>query len=242
MKALRFFCYIKQIVMLFNAKCKKMKRLYIFLFAAFMLLSGLNVTAQAQGLSKKERKEWKKKKKSMSEAEFKRIVEENASLQGEVGRINKQLSTAQQEVSEKDGELVTLRDRIQTLQDRLGAAEQRASTAEAQLAAMQRDANKQDVIDSRTGGTRVARGVIFKVQIGAFKNKDLSKYFDKNTNFSGETGDDGLQRITLGAFTDYWEADTFKKYLREMGVTEAWIVPYKDGQRVPLKDVLEGVI
>jgi hypothetical protein len=27
-----------------------------------------------------------------------------------------------------------------------------------------------------------------------------------------------------------------------MGVKDAWIVPYKDGKRVPIKDVLEGVI
>ena len=48
-------------------------------------------------------------------------------------------------------------------------------------------------------------------------------------------------RYTLGEFRDYWEADKFKKYLREMGVKDAWIVPYKDGKRVPIKDVLEGV-
>ena len=27
-----------------------------------------------------------------------------------------------------------------------------------------------------------------------------------------------------------------------MGVKDAWIVPYKDGTRVAMKDVLEGVI
>jgi hypothetical protein len=27
-----------------------------------------------------------------------------------------------------------------------------------------------------------------------------------------------------------------------MGVKDAWIVPFKDGQRVEIKDVLEGVI
>ena len=30
--------------------------------------------------------------------------------------------------------------------------------------------------------------------------------------------------------------------MREMGVKDAWIVPYKDGQRVEIKDVLEGVL
>ena len=34
----------------------------------------------------------------------------------------------------------------------------------------------------------------------------------------------------------------FKKYMREMGVKDAWIVPYRDGERVEIKDVLEGVV
>jgi hypothetical protein len=50
------------------------------------------------------------------------------------------------------------------------------------------------------------------------------------------------QRITIGIFRDYWEADTFKKYMRDMGVKEAWIVPYKDGVRVELKDVLDAAV
>jgi hypothetical protein len=42
-------------------------------------------------------------------------------------------------------------------------------------------------------------------------------------------------------FTDYWEADTFKKYMREMGVSDAWIISYRDGVRVPIKEVLETI-
>ena len=48
--------------------------------------------------------------------------------------------------------------------------------------------------------------------------------------------------FTIGVFRDYWEADKFKKYMREMGVKDAWIVPFKDGVRVEIKDVLEGVV
>jgi hypothetical protein len=51
-----------------------------------------------------------------------------------------------------------------------------------------------------------------------------------------------MQKVTLGNFRDYWEADKFKKYLRDMGVKDAWIVPFKDGQRVDIKEVLEGVV
>ena len=87
-----------------------------------------------------------------------------------------------------------------------------------------------------------AQGVIFKIQVGAFRNKDLTKYFENNKNFSGDVDADGTKKYTLGYFSDYWEADRFKKYLREMGVKDAWIVPYKDGKRLNIKDVLEGVV
>ncbi len=99
----------------------------------------------------------------------------------------------------------------------------------------------------QSGGTgnvksKTVPGVIFKVQVGSFRNKDLSKYFDNNPNFSGEVDKDGIKKYTLGNFADYWEANTFKKALRDMGVKDAWIVPYKNGERVPIKDVLEGVL
>ena len=85
-------------------------------------------------------------------------------------------------------------------------------------------------------------GVVFKVQIGAFRNKDLTKYFENNKNFSGDVDADGTKKYTLGYFGDYWEGDRFKKYLREMGVKDAWIVPYKAGKRLNIKDVLEGIV
>ena len=86
--------------------------------------------------------------------------------------------------------------------------------------------------DSKTG----------ELYVGAFKNKDLQKYFDNNPNLGGEVKEGEPQKITLGIFRDYWEADEFKKYMREMGVKDAWIVPFRDGQRVEIKDVLEGVV
>lgn len=85
-------------------------------------------------------------------------------------------------------------------------------------------------------------GVVFKVQIGAFRNRNLQKYLNNSRNFTGETDPDGLRKYTLGYFQDYWEADNFKRYMREMGVHDAWIVSYKDGRRVPIKDVLENAL
>jgi archaellum component FlaC len=201
-----------------------MKTKAIFLCLA-LIFSGMQVFAQ---LSKKEKKEWKKKAKEYSKnptslkdfTEAKQTADnDNASLKNQVATLNKQVSDKNARISELEEQLSRMRAEV--------------ASAKAELAAY-KEAPPQNSMD-------FSRGVVFKVQIGAFKNKDLSKYFDNNPNFGGEATEKGEQRFTIGIFRDYWEADKFKKYMREMGVKDAWIVPYKDGQRVEIKDVLEGV-
>ena len=161
----------------------------------------------------------------MGAEEFKNMMEENASLKERVTDMTGQVSSIQNDLDQKRTEVTQLEGKINDLE---------SSLAEAKTM----DVSGENIDNS----TKVARGVVFKVQIGAFKNKDLAKYFGTSENFGGEVDPDGTQRYTLGNFKDYWQADKFKKYLREMGVKDAWIVPFKDGRRVPMKDVLEGVI
>ena len=206
-----------------------MKKAAILLSLLFCFC--LMVPAKAQ-LSRKEKKEWKKQMKRMEVEEFKNLVEEKQSLEGEVSQLSSQVSGLEAQLNEKA-------NTVERLQAELRDAQNQLDETQAMLTKLQQD-DSMDI--SRQGNqTRVAKGVVFKVQIGAFRNKDLSKYFDKAGSFDGEV-DNSLERYTLGIFEDYWEADKFKKYLRDMGVKDAWVVAYKDGQRVPLKDVLEGVI
>ena len=160
---------------------------------------------------------------------LKNLVESEAALQSQVAALN--------------GEQDAMRSQLNAKDERISSIESELEQTKSELAASQSELNtiKEDMPQLSGTGEGAIPGVVFKVQIGAFRNKDLSKYFDNHPNFAGEISD-GTQKITLGQFSDYWEADTFKKYLREMGVTDAWIVPYKDGQRVPIKDVLEGVV
>ena len=201
----------------------------VFILAIIVCLSAANdATAQ---LTKKEKKEWKKKLKKTTPEQFKRMYEENESLKSEMSSIQGQLSSLQAGMGEKDAKIAECTEQNRKMEAQVNAAKKAIAKA------------KQESAGQPAGASVVSDdGVVFKVQIGAFRNKDLSKYFENNENFGGETDADGVQKITLGKYRDYWEADTFKKYLREMGVNDAWIVPYKDGTRVPMKDVLEGVV
>jgi len=199
----------------------------VFIVCLALIFSGMQVFAQ---LSKKEKKEWKKKAKEYSKnpAELKSLIEakqaaetDNSTLKGEVGTLNSQ-------VSDKNAKIADLEDQLSKMRGDL-------TSTKAELAQLKETPPAPSPMD-------FSKGVIFKVQIGAFKNKDLAKYFDNNPNFGGEATEKGEQRFTIGVFRDYWEADKFKKYMREMGVKDAWIVPFKDGARVEIKDVLEGVV
>src|SRR5579872_5768787 len=201
----------------------------VFVICLALIFSGMQVFAQ---LSKAEKKEWKKKAKEYSKnpSELKTLIEakqaadnDNTSLKGQVGTLNN-------EVSDKNAKIADLEDQLSKMRGDL-------TSTKAELAQL-KESPPAPVINPMD----FSKGVVFKVQIGAFKNKDLSKYFDNNPNFGGEATDKGEQRFTIGVFRDYWEADKFKKYLREMGVKDAWIVPFKDGARVEIKDVLEGVV
>jgi len=191
-----------------------------------LIFSGTQVFAQ---LSKKEKKEWKKKAKEYAKnpANLKQMVEEKQVADNTVTTQKGDISKLQSSISDKNGRIADLEDQISKMRSELSSTKSELEQLKAAPVVNTMDYSK---------------GVVFKVQIGAFTNKDLSKYFENNPNFSGEVKEGDPQKVTIGIFRDYWEADTFKKYLREMGVKDAWIVPYKDSQRVEIKDVLEGVV
>ncbi|MBK6265895.1 Ezrin/radixin/moesin family protein [Marivirga sp. S37H4] len=180
-------------------------------------------------MSKKERKEWKKRAKELKNnpEELKALEEENESLKSSVASLNSQLENVKAQLADKNAQISAAQAEAQEAK-----AMAQAATERAQEMSNQPQKNPEALDES---------GTWFKVQVGAFENIDMSEYFKNNPNFSGETTEEGFQRITLGRFRDYWEADKFKKVLRKMGVKEAWIVPYKEGTRVPLKEVLENL-
>ena len=202
-----------------------MKTRVLFLCLA-LIFSGTQVFSQ---LSKKEKKEWKKKAKEFKKnpSALKSLTEEKQVADNTVSTQTTEITGLKSTVSDKNAKIAELEDQLARMRSELTAV--KTELAQLKLTPV---VNPMDF----------SKGVVFKVQVGAFKNKNLAKYFDNNPNFGGEANDGGPEKVTIGIFRDYWEADTFKKYMREMGVKDAWIVPYRDGQRVEIKDVLEGVV
>ena len=182
-------------------------------------------------LSKQEKKTWKTKAKEYKKdpASLKAFTEEHNALKSKVTSIENQLKALQAKFAAKDERIEQLTDENENLKTELAAKNKKIQ----ELAAAPRPVAHGDDVT----------GLVFKVQIGAFnEDKGLKEYADSQKNFAEDKTEDPYTKYTLGVFRDYWEADKFKKYLRTMGVKQAWIVSYKDGTRVPIKDVLEGII
>jgi len=205
-----------------------MKNVYLVGLLSFCFLFANIAKAQ---LSKDERKEWKKKAKEYKKnpEQLKSLVEENSALGSQVSSLKNQVNSLQSNLDDETAKVSELQDQIESLRGQIAAKNQQIS-----------ELKTKDVTQHK--GQPSEKGLVFKVQIGAFqKDKKLTEYAEDQKNFDEDTAE-GMHKYTLGTFRDYWEADKFKKRLRQMGVQEAWIVAYKDGQRVPIKDVLEGII
>ncbi len=189
---------------------------------ALALIAPAAVAQKTSKEEKKLKKEWKKKMKQMDPLEFKELVESSERTKRELTSLRNENVELQNELNSKDDEIKQAQDATRRCKSELAAAQSAPKKVESPYA----------VGDPMTG-------ILFKVQIGAFRNQDLSKFLNNHPNFSGEE-EGGMRKYTLGMFREYYEADEFKNYLIAMGVKDAWIVSYKDGNRVDIKEVLEG--
>lgn len=173
-------------------------------------------------LSKAEKKIWKKELRNLTPEAVKSLRDENESL-------SSQLNTANRENDRLKSTAFNQKLEITSLKSQLDEVNEQLKSREVQLGLVNEE------------GTRWDTGVVFKVQIAAIKEKEHKRKIEKNHNLEVED-QDGLHRYVLGNFRDYEDANFLKKRMRKVGINRAWIVPYKDGKRVPLKEVLDVVI
>jgi len=172
------------------------------------------------GLSKEEYSGWKERKKEMSPEEFKSLVEDKEKLTEAQADLSEKEAYLNQVIERKDNEISRLMSQVSKMNNEM-------------------EASKTD--SDRTQRNEWDNGVVFRVQLAAFDDFDLRDLTENGSDLK-IIDQDGYIKYILGQFRDYDMADKFKKKLRKLGVKEAWIVPYKDGQRVPLKDVLTEAI
>lgn len=83
---------------------------------------------------------------------------------------------------------------------------------------------------------KLPEGLIFKVQIGAFRKPIPQDLFQGMSPITGETTPKGFIRYTVGVFEKFTTADKVKNKIIGMGYKDAFIVAFLNGKRIPINE------
>jgi hypothetical protein len=89
--------------------------------------------------------------------------------------------------------------------------------------------NKELAVD-----TKVPTGLMFRVQVGAFSRPVAEDAFQEFNPVTGEKRSNGLTVYMAGFFNKSTRATEAQKTIRGLGYTDAFVVAYCDGERIPL--------
>ena len=76
--------------------------------------------------------------------------------------------------------------------------------------------------------------ITYRIQIGAFVKELSDKVFEGVDNVVSFEGKDGLVRYMTGSFTEYKDAINYQAQMKARGFEDAFIVTYKNGERISL--------
>ena len=106
-----------------------------------------------------------------------------------------------------------------------------------------KDLNNKTVYNSFTNdcGKTKQEGLVFKVQIGAYKHPENFKY--DNVKDIGEVVakpyEDGITRFTMKEFITLEEAEVLRQQCIAKGIKDAWVVAFFEGKRTMLEDLIK---
>ena len=87
--------------------------------------------------------------------------------------------------------------------------------------------------------TALPEGTFFEVQIGAFQYFDLDQYNESFIRLRNDQTSQ-LNKYVLGRFIEYSVAHKFLKDINSMGIEDAFVVGYVDGERVKIGKAIQS--
>jgi opacity protein-like surface antigen len=87
------------------------------------------------------------------------------------------------------------------------------------------------------------QGLVYRIQIMAKHQKranmqQFANYYNITDNIF-ENYHDGWYRYSVGSFTNFNDASNYCKVIKNKGITDAFVVVYKNGVRIPLSEALK---
>lgn len=202
-------------------------RMLIHLFIAAMFLAAVPCQLQAQDLTKEELKYWKDQAK-----EYRRNPAALKEMSEEAELARKQQREMELKLTQLEGERVSNENKINQLQQEASSLNNRLMTAQN---AIQQLNEEKSSMASKGGGADMS-GLVFRVQIGAYGKTNVPGNLDQEDDNMDLEMEGGLQKILIGRFRNYQDAEDLNAHMKKIGVKDAWVVPYRDGVRISLAE------
>ncbi|MBL4592758.1 MAG: SPOR domain-containing protein [Flavobacteriales bacterium] len=93
--------------------------------------------------------------------------------------------------------------------------------------------------------TKLPEGLVFKVQIGAFRNPIPQNHFRGFAPILAEDAGNGITRYTAGLFKTFNMANEAKSSIRSIGYSDAFVVAFFNGKRINIGEaraMLDGSV
>jgi hypothetical protein len=190
-----------------------MKKIALALLTLFFVLSF--TSAEAQSLSKKEKKALKKEIKTYKKDPEKWVRMQNSH--------KKEIKALSDEVTDLKAKLATDNAEKQVLADKL-------VTLEAQYASLKKSMPT----------TNLPAGTVYQVQMGYYQYLDLVSFNDKLKTIKAEEID-GAKRYVIGHFETVMDALQFSNDIKALGINDAFVSQYTNGVRNMDYDAIEAI-
>lgn len=189
-------------------------RKLILVLLAFGVMASMNI-AEAQTLSKSERKALKKEIKT-----YKKDPEKWVKMQ----------NRHKAEVTELEEEVARLKAELK---------DTKASNAELLAKIEELNARYNNLV-AKMPTTKTPMGTIYQVQMGYYQYLDLVSFNEKLKVVKAEEVD-GAKRYVIGYFENLMDAVQFSQDIKKLGIEDAFVSQYIDGERNMEFDALEAI-
>ncbi len=179
----------------------------------------------------------------LSKEEKKRLKEELKNYMSDLGGYKAKMEDIRNTLDSNEAEIKRLKDDQAYASTRQAELENRIAAYDTKVKELTQE-NKmlkgEEVVDGDSAVTKKfmadmqhppVKGTVYKVQIGLYKEFNINKYFDQ-PRYIGYEEVEGMNRYIISYFPDEEVAKQFVEDVRKMGIKDAFVSKYIDGQRV----------
>lgn len=208
-------------------------RILTLLFVLALVFSGSQ--SYAQELSKDEIKAIKSELKQYRKdpASFQQLKDEHRLFRKQKEDAERQLNALRADQGQGSDQLARKQQEVVDLNNQLMSAQATIQRLETELS------NRPTTTTNPTPTFKdnFVAGLVYRVQIGAYRKVTVPGQEQSSDQMTVESSD-GMQKILIGNFRNYDEAKELGDYFKRIGLKDAWVVPYRDGTRISLKEAL----